>query len=144
MIDTLRTTVAPAVDDPYVKAQVLAISELLGNLATRTEWRSADVAVTVRRTRAVLAEADEAAPGDEPELAAARQLLAEAEPDPTDNAALVAARASHLASLGDVQAWLGATPGHDDLRASIDAFTVELLDEEMTRVRTGMYRKERR
>ena len=144
MIDTLRDTVAPTVDDPYVKAQVLAISELLGNLATRTEWRSADLAETVRRTRAVLAEADEAAPGDQAELAKARQLLAETEPDPTDNATLVAARASHLAALGDVQAWLGATSGHEDLRASVGAFTVELLDDEMARVRTGMYRKERR
>ncbi|MGH9245409.1 MAG: hypothetical protein ACRD29_14060, partial [Acidimicrobiales bacterium] len=57
IIDTLRGTVAPAVDDPYVRAQVLAVSELLGNLATRTEWRGHDLVVTVDRIRPLLEEA---------------------------------------------------------------------------------------
>jgi hypothetical protein len=131
--------VAPAVEDPYVKAQVLAMSELLGNLATRTEWRCADLDGVVARGRALLTEADRLAPAGQPELAAARELLAASPPDQSDNEGLVAARTSHLAALGGVQAWLGAAPGFDELRTAVDAFTVDLLDEEMARIRTGMY-----
>jgi hypothetical protein len=141
MVTTLRETVAPDVDDPYVKAQVLAMSELLGNLATRTEWRSADLADSVTRIRSLLTEADRQAPAGQPELAAARRLLAASPPDQSDNDGLVAARTSHLAALGGVQAWLGAAPGFDELRSAVDRFTVEMLDEEMARVRTGMYKR---
>jgi hypothetical protein len=141
MIGTLRETVAPAVDDPYIKAQVLAMSELLGNVATRTEWRSADLAGTVGRVRALLTEADRVAPAGQPELATARALLAGPPPEQSDNAGLVAARTSHLAALGGVQAWLGAAPEFDELRTEVDTFIVEALDEEMARVRTGMYKR---
>ena len=145
MIGTLRDTVAPTVDDPYVKAQVLAMSELLGNLATRTEWRTADVVDVTERVRILLAEADRLAPREEPNLVAARRLLEEGTGpdrlDATDATALVDARGAHLAALGGVQAWLGTTDGFEALRAAVDSFTVALLDEEMARVRTGMYKK---
>jgi hypothetical protein len=141
MIGTLRETVAPAVTDPYVRAQVLAMSELLGNLATRTEWRGADLAAVVDRVRGLLVEADRLAPAGLPELIEARTILGGPGPDANDNAALVQARNDHLAALAGVQAWLGASEGFGELRAAVDAFVVELLDEEMARVRTGMYKR---
>lgn len=51
---TLRDTVAPAVDDPYVKSQVLAAVELINNIATRVDWRR-EPAPEVAAARAELA-----------------------------------------------------------------------------------------
>jgi hypothetical protein len=46
--------------------------------------------------------------------------------------------------LGGVQAWLGRADAEvdaDKVKTAADALAVELLDDEMARVRTGMYRR---
>ncbi|MGH9247060.1 MAG: hypothetical protein ACRD29_22620, partial [Acidimicrobiales bacterium] len=124
-------------------AQVLAVSELLGNLATRTEWRGHDLVVTVDRIRPLLEEAARLGSASEPDLAAARAVVAASVPDPADNEGLLEARAAHLAALAGVQAWFGrAAEGElGELRADVDAFAVDHLDAEMANLRTGMYRR---
>lgn len=140
MVEALREDVLPAVGDAYARSQVLATAELLGNLATRVEWRSADLAELVAEIRTALAEADRAAPPGVPELAAARRLLAGPAPDPADNEALVAARAGHLSALAGAQGW-AETAGHEGVRAELRRVLLRLLDGELERLRTGMYRK---
>ena len=47
----LREVVAPRLDDGYARSQVMAMAELLANLATRVEWRCDqlhEVVVSVR------------------------------------------------------------------------------------------------
>ena len=56
---SLRENVAPAVDDPYAKAQVAATIELLANLAVRVEWRADLLREEIERIRAVLETAPE-------------------------------------------------------------------------------------
>ena len=56
---SLRENVAPAVEDPYAKAQVAATIELLANLAVRVEWRADLLREEIERIRAVLETAPE-------------------------------------------------------------------------------------
>jgi hypothetical protein len=56
---SLREDVAPAIEDPYARAQVTAAIELLGNLAARVEWRSDLLREEINHVRAVLETAPE-------------------------------------------------------------------------------------
>ena len=85
---SLREDVAPAVEDPYTRAQVSAAIELLGNLAVRVEWRADLLHEEIARVRDVLA------------TAAARPAVLD-EPVPADGAALAALHAAHLDALGE-------------------------------------------
>ena len=112
MAAQLRDVVVPGLGDPYARSQALAMVELLGNLATRVEWRCDDL-------REVLAEV--------------RGALGEAVPDPSGlgNADLVEARAAALAALARAL----ETPAPE-----LEAVASRLLDAELARLRTGMYR----
>ena len=59
VVTSLRDDVAPAVDDPYARAQVAAAIELLANLAERVEWRSDLLRDEIEQVRAVLETARE-------------------------------------------------------------------------------------
>ena len=48
---SLRENVAPAVEDPFAKAQVAATIELLANLAVRVEWRADLLREEIERIR---------------------------------------------------------------------------------------------
>lgn len=54
MAVALRNDVLPAVDDRYARAQTSACVELLGNLATRVDWRTDQLDETVARARVAI------------------------------------------------------------------------------------------
>lgn len=112
MAAQLRDVVVPGLTDPYARSQALAMVELLGNLATRVEWRCADLRESVTEVR-------EALGGAVPDLAR------------LDNAELLEARAAALAALA--QALREPSP-------ELEAVASRLLDAELARLRTGMYR----
>jgi hypothetical protein len=112
MAEALREVVAPVVADPYAKAQVLATVEVLGNLATRVEWRCADLREEIERVDALLGGASDV---------------------PADNEGLVRARAERLAALAARQA-----EGSLD-ETQLHAFLDWQLERELGRLRTGMY-----
>jgi protein involved in temperature-dependent protein secretion len=114
---SLREDVAPAVDDPYAKAQVAAAIELLANLAARVEWRSDLLREEIERIRIV--------------LGTARELPAVlAAPVPADSAGLLASRAAHLDALAH------ADTSEEETRALL-SWQVE---RELGLLRTGMYK----
>jgi hypothetical protein len=114
---SLRENVAPAVEDPYAKAQVAATIELLGNLAVRVEWRADLLREEIERIRAVL------------ETAPERAAVLDADV-PLDSAGLLASRAVHLDAL------TAADPDEESLR---DLLTWQ-LERELGLLRTGMYK----
>ncbi len=130
----LRDDVAPHVADPYAKAQVMAAIELLANLATRVEWSVRDQMDTITRVRAVLDEAPREAP------AYVQEVLGMPLPALTDATAIGAARRAHLTALTQLQSWLDAEPGEQDLNRSLVEFLLEDLGAELGRLRSGMYR----
>lgn len=123
MQEALRDSVLPEVDDPYARAQVTAAVELLGNLATRVEWRADHLAEEIERIRSVLAAA--------PTRAAVLD-----EPAPASNDELLASRERHLEALVALQERDDAVAVDAELRA-LSAF---LLDHEFALLRTGMYK----
>jgi hypothetical protein len=114
---SLREDVAPAVEDPYAKAQVSAAIELLANLAVRVEWRADLLREEIERIRSVL------------DTAGARPAVLD-EPIPTDGAALVASRAAHLDAL--------ASSDPDD--ETLHEFLSWQVERELGLLRTGMYK----
>ncbi len=114
---SLRDNVAPAVDDPFAKAQVAATIELLANLAVRVEWRADLLREEIERIRVVL------------ETAPERPAVLDA-PIPLDSADLLASRNVHLETLA------GADPDEDGLR---ELLTWQ-LERELGLLRTGMYK----
>ena len=114
---SLRENVAPAVDDPFAKAQVAATIELLANLAVRVEWRADLLREEIERIRTVL------------ETAPERPSVLDA-PIPLDSAGLVASRAAHLDAL------VHADAAEDELR---ELLTWQ-LERELGLLRTGMYK----
>jgi len=136
LVTTLRDVVAPAVVDPYARAQVSAAAELIANLATRVDWSAEYLGDVTRRVHGVLAQAAAAAgPGD---LPVTRELLATAS-SRSSGACTVADRDDHLRGLAEVQQWLGSG-GEADAAAAVRELLVWQLDEEALRMRTGMYR----
>jgi hypothetical protein len=115
--NSLHENVAPAVDDPFAKAQVAATIELLANLAARVEWRADLLLDEIERIRLVL------------ETAPERPAVLE-EPVPHDSAGLLASRGAHLDAL------TAADPDEDALR---ELLTWQ-LERELGLLRTGMYK----
>ena len=120
---SLREHVLPLLDDPYARAQVAAATELLGNLATRVEWRADQLAEEVGRIRAVL----EAAP--------TRPGVLD-EDVPSASVDLLASRQRHLDALVVLQEGAEAAAVDEELRA----FSAWQLDRELALLRTGMYK----
>jgi hypothetical protein len=114
---SLREDVAPAVEDPYARAQVGAAIELLANLAVRVEWRADLLREEIARVRTVL----ETAPG--------RPTLL-GEPVPDGGPGLAASHAAHLDALAH------ADPAEEPLR---ELLTWQ-VEREIGLLRTGMYR----
>ena len=114
---SLREDVAPAVDDPYAKAQVSAAVELLANLAVRVEWRADLLREEIGRVREVL------------ETAPERPVVLD-EPVPEGGAGLSAAHAAHLDTLahGDVD------------KAALRELLSWQVERELGLLRTGMYK----
>ena len=120
---SLREHVLPLLDDPYARAQVAAATELLGNLATRVEWRADQLAEEVGRIREVLAAA--------PTRAAVLD-----EDVPASSAGLLDSRARHLEALAALQ----GGPEAITVDAELRAFSAWQLDRELALLRTGMYK----
>jgi len=114
---SLREDVAPAVEDPYARAQVTAAIELLGNLAVRVEWRADLLREEIARVRDVLA------------TAAERPVLLD-EPVPAEGPALAGAHAAHLEALAQVTV--------DE--AVLREFLSWQVERELGLLRTGMYK----
>jgi hypothetical protein len=114
---SLREDVAPAVEDPYARAQVTAAIELLGNLAARVEWRADLLHEEIAHVREVLASAAE------------RPAVLD-EPVPAEGPALASAHAAHLDALAQ------ATVDEAALRA----FLSWQVERELGLLRTGMYK----
>jgi hypothetical protein len=114
---SLREDVAPAVDDPYARAQVSAAVELVANLAVRVEWRADLLQEEIAEARAVL------------ETAAERPALL-AEPVPGGGRELVVSHAAHLEALSH-------TGVEDD---ALRDFLARQLERESGLLRTGMYK----
>ena len=114
---SLREDVAPAVDDPYAKAQVSAAAELLANLAARVEWRAELLRGEVERVRTVL------------ETAPQRPAVLD-EPVPLDGPGLLASRAAHLDALVHAEV-------SDEALRGLLSWQVE---RELGLLRTGMYK----
>jgi hypothetical protein len=114
---SLREDVAPAVEDPYGRAQVGAAIELLANLAVRVEWRGDLLHEEIAHVRAVLG------------TASTRPAVLDA-PVPAAGPGLVAARDAHLDALAQ------ADPDEEALRGLL-SWQVE---RELGLLRTGMYK----
>jgi hypothetical protein len=114
---SLREDVAPAVEDPYARAQVGAAIELLANLAVRVEWRADLLREEIERIRGVL------------ETATERPVVLD-EAIPTDGAVLARCRAAHLDALAH------ADVSEDALR---DLLSWQ-VERELGLLRTGMYK----
>lgn len=129
---TLREVILPEVSDPWTRIQVEAAVGLLANMATRVEWRCADLAGEIAAVREVL-EGATGVGGAAPELAIARAVLAEAVPADGDNARLVAARSAHLEALGGVQEWVARcdAPTAQPVRAALQRLLVDQLEEQL-------------
>lgn len=117
MATSLREDVAPALEDPYARAQVSATIELLANLAVRVEWRADLLRDEIERIRDVL------------ETASERTAVLD-EPIPTDGAGLLACRAAHLNALAH------AETSEEALR---DLLSWQ-VERELVLLRTGMYK----
>lgn len=119
---SLATDVAPHVDDPYAKAQVMAAVELVNNLATRVEWRREPLLADIE---------------------AARQVLSAAGADvaPVDPAAsgteLAAVRRGHLVAVAALQGTDVAR--RPEVASVLGDFLRSTLDRELELLRTGMY-----
>ena len=120
---SLREHVLPLLDDPYARAQVAAATELLGNLATRVEWRADQLAEEIDRIRTVLGAA-----------ATRADVLDEAVP--TASVDLAESRQRHLAALVALQ----EGPEAADVDGELRAFSAWQLDRELALLRTGMYK----
>lgn len=120
---SLRDNVLPLLDDPFARAQVAAATELLGNLATRVEWRADQLAEEVARIREVLAAAPTRAAVLDEEV-------------PVTSAELLASRARHLEALVALQ----DGPEGRVADAALRAFSAWQLDRELALLRTGMYK----
>jgi hypothetical protein len=114
---SLREDVAPAVEDPYARAQVSAAIELLANLAVRVEWRADLLHEEIAHVRTVL------------ETAPERPAVLE-EPVPESGPALAEARAAHLEALERADV--------DD--AALRRFLSWQVERELGLLRTGMYK----
>jgi hypothetical protein len=114
---SLREDVAPAVEDPYARAQVSAAIELLANLAVRVEWRADLLREEIERIRSVLDTAD------------TRSAVRD-EPMPADGTTLVASRAAHLDALAS------SSPDEEALHE----FLSWQVERELGLLRTGMYK----
>lgn len=132
----LREIVAPAVDDPYVLAQVTSIAEIVGNLSTRVEWRCDQLLEVCERVRPVL---EQAMARDPQGLDLTRRVLSGAPPGAGwPNAALVQARHDHLRALGEVQRSLESRPD-DDLERAVRDLLGWQVEREAQLLRTGMF-----
>lgn len=123
MQEALRDFVLPEVDDPYARAQVTATIELLGNLATRVQWRVDHLRQEIDWIRAVLACA--------PTRPA---VLDERVPERDD--AILASRVRHHEALVALQ----EGPEAAEVDAELRALSAFLLDHEFALLRTGMYK----
>ena len=108
----LTEVIAPGLGDSYARSQALAMAELLSNLATRVEWRCDQLGEVVLAVREALGEKP-------PDLA------------PMSNSELVEARRDAMSALAEAQA---TEPGR------FAALAARLLETEVGRLRTGMYR----
>lgn len=130
---TLRENILPEVSDPWVRIQVEAATGLLTHLASRVEWRCADLMEEVIVTRAVFLSALEVEP-DATELAAAARLLADPLPASTDNEALLGVRNAHLAALAGVQAWAARREDAGSVREALRRLLAARLEADLAQL----------
>lgn len=121
---SLSEDVAPHVEDPYARSQVMAAVELVNNLATRVEWRREPLLADIAAAREVLAAAGAAV--DEVDPAASGEEMA-------------AARRGHLVAVAALQGTDVAR--RPEVKAMLDDLLRGNLDRELELLRTGMYAK---
>lgn len=134
MADTLRDTVLPTIDEPYSRTQVAACIELLGNLATRVEWRRDHLRLVTEHADAALAAAMTEVP--DLDLVGMVDAVAVATPD----AAPATRRDEALARVAAALRWLDEHPGHDAASTLLLAFAQWHVQHELELLRTGMFR----
>lgn len=136
MADALRATVLPAVDEPYARAQVAACIELLGNLATRVEWRLDHLQLVTEQAEAALA----AALVDAPDLVNLVEVVDPIATASPAGASSVTRRDEALARVATALRWLDEHPGHETASTRLLAFAQWHVDHELDLLRTGMFR----
>jgi hypothetical protein len=139
MADSLRDTVLPEIGDDYARAQVAACIELLGNLATRVEWRRDHLAAVTDRAEAAVAAATAAAPELTEVMLTLTADAAEDHDGPVAGRDRALARVSAGlrwcdAHIGEQRAETGALPPLID-------FSKWHLEHELALLRTGMFRR---
>jgi hypothetical protein len=135
--ETVRHAAEHSVGDRYASAQLAAAAELLDNIAPRVQWSRDALLATTQRARELLRLAVDACE-DSGALPAARAALAETVPDVNEK--LLAQRDRHLEAVGEVAAWIlpaDGSPGPREVRAALDSFLREQLEEERRLVRAG-------
>lgn len=119
---SLTEDVAPLVDDPYAKSQVMAAVELVNNLATRVEWRHEPLLADIEAAREVLTAAGADVPAVEPGAS---------------GAAIAEVRRGYLTAVAALQGTdLARRP---EVKALLDDLLRSNLDRELNLLRTGMY-----
>ena len=133
---SLRTHVAPHVDDRFALMQLRAVDELLRNLAGRVEWNGTEIATEVEETEELLGVLRAAGWDGEPAAAADGQAESPA-------AALLDRRSATLVSLREAMAWVVDQKPEDARGAEARAATVAFLRagnaRERERLKSGMY-----
>jgi hypothetical protein len=119
---TLRDVVAPTITDSYILTQITSVAEIVGNLASRVEWRSDHLLDVSVRVRPIL----EKAGGPLPAMPSSA----------SSNAELLQSRDDHLAALGQVQRSL-ETVDNDEVEALIREFLAWQVAFEMSLLRTS-------
>jgi hypothetical protein len=133
---SLRTNVAPHVDDRFATMQLRAIDELLRNLAGRVEWKLEDVTAEVVELETLLATLAQAGWPDDPPAAPTPAV-------PISVEAALTRREAALARLRDGIAWVLAQPPGDARTDEARAATVAYLRagnvREREQLQSGMY-----
>lgn len=133
MAAQLADTVAPTVADPFAKAQVMAAVELLNNLSTRIQWRTADSALIMDRVAEILRAATDAPPR-------LRDSVNDPRPEAQDVPGTLVADRAYRRALAELQIWLDDQGGHEELRSSVTELVLWDLERELLLLRSGMYR----
>ena len=137
----LHARVLPALEEDEVRAQVVAMVEILGNLATRVDWDVARLRAVRDRLGPVVGGLA-AAPGAPAVVvdAAVADAAAPDDADATDPAVLAAQVRSLLAALGSGRQWLAADVVADPaLRLAVDNAIDWHLAGELQRLRTASF-----
>lgn len=148
IIDTLDRA-GQSVTDPYARSQVIAIIDILSNLAHRVEWKRADLQANVRDLQALLAEVATLLQKQAPSPAALatlrEQLAAAATVSPSEDLVTERDRLGRLliAIMQEIAAARTQLPVEiaDAIDQRCNAYLRRQLDRDLALVRRPLYRR---